>query len=174
MPAQSHKVTFTGSQGEELAAKLELPLGQVRAYALFAHCFTCTKDIFAAARIASALAEHGIAVLRFDFTGLGGEQGRLRQHQLLLKRCRSGRRRRFHAAILRSAQTPRRAQPGRRSGIGCCGPCAGSQGDRHHWRTRRHTACRAQLRRGLRRDPSQGRSRSHAGRAPVQDQGAVP
>ena len=75
MPAQSHKITFTGSQGEELAAKLELPLGQVRAYALFAHCFTCTKDIFAAARIASALAEHGIAVLRFDFTGLGASKG---------------------------------------------------------------------------------------------------
>ena len=75
MSAQSHKITFTGSQGEELAAKLELPLGQVRAYALFAHCFTCTKDIFAAARIASALAEHGIAVLRFDFTGLGASKG---------------------------------------------------------------------------------------------------
>ena len=75
MPAQSHKITFTGSQGEELAAKLELPLGQVRAYALFAHCFTCTKDIFAAARIASALAEHGIGVLRFDFTGLGASKG---------------------------------------------------------------------------------------------------
>ena len=75
MSAQSHKITFTGSQGEELAAKLELPLGRVRAYALFAHCFTCTKDIFAAARIASALAEHGIAVLRFDFTGLGASKG---------------------------------------------------------------------------------------------------
>ncbi len=75
MSAQSQKVTFQGSQGEDLAAKLELPLGQVRAYALFAHCFTCNKDIFAAARIASALAENGIAVLRFDFTGLGASKG---------------------------------------------------------------------------------------------------
>ena len=75
MSVQSQKITFRGSQGEDLAAKLELPLGQVRAYALFAHCFTCNKDIFAAARIASSLAEHGIAVLRFDFTGLGASNG---------------------------------------------------------------------------------------------------
>jgi putative redox protein len=75
MSVQTQKVTFTGSQGDELAAKLELPLGPVRAYALFAHCFTCTKDIFAAARIASELASHGIAVLRFDFTGLGASKG---------------------------------------------------------------------------------------------------
>ena len=75
MSVQSQKITFRGSQGEDLAAKLDLPLGQARAYALFAHCFTCSKDIFAAARIASALAEHGIAVLRFDFTGLGASKG---------------------------------------------------------------------------------------------------
>ena len=72
---KSEKVTFTGSQGDELAARLERPLGPVRAYALFAHCFTCSKDIFAAARIAGALAERGIAVLRFDFTGLGMSGG---------------------------------------------------------------------------------------------------
>ncbi len=75
MSVQTQKLTFTGSQGEELAAKLELPLGQIRAYALFAHCFTCTKDIFAAARIASELAKKGIAVFRFDFTGLGASKG---------------------------------------------------------------------------------------------------
>ena len=75
MKIQSQEIRFTGSLGEQLAAKLEQPLGQVRAYALFAHCFTCTKDIFAAARIASALAAHGIAVLRFDFTGLGSSEG---------------------------------------------------------------------------------------------------
>ena len=46
-----------------------------RAYALFAHCFTCTKDIYAARRIAQGLAERGIAVLRFDFTGLGASEG---------------------------------------------------------------------------------------------------
>lgn len=75
MSPRSEKVTFTGSQGESLAAKLELPAGPVRAFALFAHCFTCSKDIFAAARIAGTLAGHGIAVLRFDFTGLGASDG---------------------------------------------------------------------------------------------------
>jgi putative redox protein len=54
---------------------LEFPTGAPQAYALFAHCFTCTKDIFAAARIAEVLASHGIAVLRFDFTGLGASEG---------------------------------------------------------------------------------------------------
>jgi putative redox protein len=74
--AKSEKVEFTGSQGDRLAARLELPVaGKPRAYALFAHCFTCTKDIFAAQRIAAGLAEAGIAVLRFDFTGLGHSEG---------------------------------------------------------------------------------------------------
>lgn len=75
MGVLSTKVTFAGSQGSELAARLDEPVGHVRAYAVFAHCFTCFKDIFAAARIAGALAERGIAVLRFDFTGLGRSDG---------------------------------------------------------------------------------------------------
>ena len=69
------KVTFTGAQNDTLAARLDLPAGPVRAFAIFAHCFTCTKDIFAAKRIASELATRGIAVLRFDFTGLGASEG---------------------------------------------------------------------------------------------------
>ncbi|MBD3666510.1 MAG: alpha/beta fold hydrolase [Kangiella sp.] len=72
---KSEKVTFTGSLGDTLAARLDRPAGPVRAYALFAHCFTCSKDVFAASRIAGALAERGIAVLRFDFTGLGMSEG---------------------------------------------------------------------------------------------------
>jgi uncharacterized OsmC-like protein/alpha-beta hydrolase superfamily lysophospholipase len=75
MPSQFEKLIFPGSQGAILAGRLELPAGPPRAYALFAHCFTCTKDIFAAGRIAEALAGHGIAVLRFDFTGLGASEG---------------------------------------------------------------------------------------------------
>lgn len=75
MVKHSQKVTFLGSQGAELAARLDLPDGPVRAYALFAHCFTCSKDVFAASRIAGALTEFGIAVLRFDFTGLGASEG---------------------------------------------------------------------------------------------------
>ncbi len=75
MAGRSEKFTFEGEDGQRLAARLDLPDGPPRATALFAHCFTCTKDIFAAARIAERLAERGIAVLRFDFTGLGHSQG---------------------------------------------------------------------------------------------------
>jgi putative redox protein len=71
----SEHATFAGAHGTALAARLDAPDGAVRAYALFAHCFTCNKDIFAASRIAQALVEHGIGVLRFDFTGLGHSQG---------------------------------------------------------------------------------------------------
>ncbi len=66
---------FTGEGGHQLAAALDLPDGEVQAYALFAHCFTCGKDVLAAKRIATALATKGIAVLRFDFTGLGASEG---------------------------------------------------------------------------------------------------
>ena len=66
---------FTGEGGHQLAAALNLPEHEPRAYALFAHCFTCGKDVLAAARISAALAANGIAVLRFDFTGLGSSEG---------------------------------------------------------------------------------------------------
>ena len=66
---------FTGEGGHQLAAALDLPEREPRAYALFAHCFTCGKDVLAAKRIAVALAAKGIAVLRFDFTGLGSSEG---------------------------------------------------------------------------------------------------
>lgn len=69
------KVEFTGSTGALLAARLELPEGKPRAYAVFAHCFTCSKDSRAASRIARGLTASGIAVLRFDFTGLGDSDG---------------------------------------------------------------------------------------------------
>lgn len=73
--ASTRKVTFTGADGSTLAARLDLPQGVPRAFALFAHCFTCSKDIFAATRISRGLADQGIAVLRFDFTGLGHSEG---------------------------------------------------------------------------------------------------
>jgi putative redox protein len=69
------KFAFTGHGGDLLAGRLELPEGPVRAVALFAHCFTCGKDIAAARRIAAALTTEGLAVLRFDFTGLGHSGG---------------------------------------------------------------------------------------------------
>ena len=66
---------FTSSEGHQLAAALDSPDGAIAAYALFAHCFTCGKDIHAAKRVAEALTALGIAVLRFDFTGLGSSEG---------------------------------------------------------------------------------------------------
>ena len=73
MPTE--RFEFTGAGGQQLAAALDTPEGEVRAYALFAHCFTCGKDMLAAKRIAVALAAKGVAVLRFDFTGLGSSEG---------------------------------------------------------------------------------------------------
>jgi pimeloyl-ACP methyl ester carboxylesterase len=73
---RSEHVDFEGSRGARLAARLDLPdKGPVRAYAVFAHCFTCNKDIKAPVAIGRALAEAGIATFRFDFTGLGGSEG---------------------------------------------------------------------------------------------------
>jgi len=72
---KKNKVEFTGSSGEKLAGLLELPDGEISAFALFAHCFTCGKDIVAASRIARALTARSIAVMRFDFTGLGSSEG---------------------------------------------------------------------------------------------------
>lgn len=72
---KTHKTTFVNSEGLNLNARLEIPQGKPRAYALFAHCFTCSKDVAAASRISRALSERGIAVLRFDFTGLGNSDG---------------------------------------------------------------------------------------------------
>ena len=73
MPAE--RFDFTNAAGQKLAALLDRPPGEPRAYALFAHCFTCGKDVLAAKRIAEGLAALGMAVLRFDFTGLGASDG---------------------------------------------------------------------------------------------------
>ena len=72
---RSERFEFPNGKGEKLAGVLDLPLGKSTAFALFAHCFTCGKDIPAAKRIAERLAMHGVAVLRFDFTGLGSSDG---------------------------------------------------------------------------------------------------
>ncbi|MDJ1017260.1 MAG: bifunctional alpha/beta hydrolase/OsmC family protein [Paracoccaceae bacterium] len=69
------RFTFEGHSGDALAARLDMPDGPHLATAVFAHCFTCGKDITAARRISSRLASMGIAVLRFDFTGLGHSGG---------------------------------------------------------------------------------------------------
>nr|WP_298682545.1 bifunctional alpha/beta hydrolase/OsmC family protein [uncultured Dongia sp.] len=66
---------FKSADGHQLSGRLDLPDGSPRAFALFAHCFTCTKQSIAAVRIARSLTQRGIAVLRFDFTGLGESEG---------------------------------------------------------------------------------------------------
>jgi putative redox protein len=78
MAATKTSLEFVGSQGVTLSATLDAPgegEERPRAYAVFAHCFTCTKDFLAPSRIGRALAERGVAVLRFDFTGLGQSCG---------------------------------------------------------------------------------------------------
>jgi putative redox protein len=72
---QTERFTFTSAGGQRLAGRLDMPTGGSRGTALFAHCFSCGKDLLAAARIAAALNEAGIACMRFDFTGLGGSEG---------------------------------------------------------------------------------------------------
>ncbi len=70
------KIRFKNADGNALAARLDRPDGESPcAFALFAHCFTCSKDLRAAGAISRALTRHGIAVLRFDFTGLGESEG---------------------------------------------------------------------------------------------------
>ncbi len=73
--AGSTRIEFEGAHGDLLAARLDRAPGRPRAYALFAHCFTCSKDFVASSRVSRALAALGVSVLRFDFTGLGNSAG---------------------------------------------------------------------------------------------------
>ena len=115
---QTERKDFPGADGQKLAARLDAPSGPVKAYALFAHCFTCGKDVFAASRIAQALTEHGIAVLRFDFTGLGASEGDFANTNFSSNVAdlvaAADFMRREHAG----AANPDRPQPGRRGGAG--------------------------------------------------------
>ena len=75
MKTQTIKTGFRGGSGYFLDARLELPEATPKAFAVASHCFTCTKDTITVFRVSRRLAEQGIAVLRFDFTGLGGSEG---------------------------------------------------------------------------------------------------
>jgi len=75
MEMQTERIFFRGHTDSKLAARLDRPTGEPVSCALFAHCFTCSKDYHAVSRISRALAAQGIAVLRFDFTGLGESEG---------------------------------------------------------------------------------------------------
>ncbi len=75
MEARTERLSFRGASGAMLDGRLDLPAGVPRAWALFAHCFGCSKHTVAAGRISRALTRHHVAVLRFDFTGQGGSEG---------------------------------------------------------------------------------------------------
>lgn len=75
MPRKSNRVRFDNGRGQTIVGVIETPIDEIRHFALFAHCFTCGKDLKAIVRISRKLAEQGIAVLRFDMTGLGDSQG---------------------------------------------------------------------------------------------------
>jgi putative redox protein len=72
---RSQRITFKGAYGDELAAYMDLPGGNVQTCALFAHCFTCSKNLKPVKNISRTLNERGIGVFRFDFTGLGESEG---------------------------------------------------------------------------------------------------
>ena len=80
MPSQ--RVTFENNSGTQLAGIVDMPDNPPRGFALFAHCFTCTKDLKAIVKISRRLATHDIGVLRFDFTGLGNSQGDFSQSNI--------------------------------------------------------------------------------------------
>jgi fermentation-respiration switch protein FrsA (DUF1100 family) len=75
MAPNTQAIRFPGASGALLSARLDAPAEPPLAYALFAHCFTCSKESKAATLISASLAERGVAALRFDFTGLGGSEG---------------------------------------------------------------------------------------------------
>src|SRR5438067_6342182 len=75
MTEHSEEVSFAGSAGDRLSGRVDRPRANPVAYALFVHCFTCSKEIPAATRITRGLTDRGIGVLRFDFTGLGASEG---------------------------------------------------------------------------------------------------
>jgi len=72
---KSEKIKFKNDRGQELAARIEFPDEEPKSYALFAHCFMCNKNLTAIRNIGRALSKNGIAVLSFDFTGLGESEG---------------------------------------------------------------------------------------------------
>jgi len=110
MGPSSRPVTFPGAFGTSLAARLDAPAGPPLAYAVFAHCFTCSKESKAARRDQRRARREGVCRAALRFHGLGGSEGRFREHQFLLQRRRSRRR----ADFLSASTAPRRswsAQP---------------------------------------------------------------
>ena len=171
----SEKATFVGGDGtSRLDARLDLPSGKPRAHALFAHCFTCGKDVLAASRIAAGLTRHGIAVLRFDFTGLGMSDGEFANTTFSSNVADLDRRRELAARRARRARHPHRPQPRRRgrAGRGRGRPRGG--GRLHHRRPRGTGACPPAPAGLGRRDRAGGPRRGAARRPALHHHPAVP
>ena len=172
---RSERVTFPNAEGHLLAGRLDLPLiGTPIAYALYAHCFTCTKDLRAIGRITETLALHGIATLRFDFAGLGAEPGRVRRHQLLVEHRRLPSGLPLPGGGLRRPRSGDRSFPrrSRRPGRGSRTPLRpGRRDDRRAGEPGTHHPAHRR-RRGS--HPIGRRSRGAAGGSPVHDSSALP
>ena len=172
MPTE--RFQFPGSEGQQLAAALELPEGKTLAYALFAHCFTCGKDVLAAKRIAVALAAKGIAVLRFDFTGLGSSEGDFANSTFssnvadLVRAADHLRSTRKAPAILIGHSL------GGAAVLAAAATNSGGQGRCYHRRAVRSRARHPPFRRSHRGYPQARQGRSLAGGPAVQHQARIP
>ena len=135
---QFQKLYFKNQDGKRLAARLDLPLDEKpTAFAIFAHCFTCTKNFNAVVNIDRALSMHGIAILRFDFTGLGESEGDFSETNFstnVADLISSGK---FSEKKPTGAQTPHRSFAWRGSGDPGGGKIPFGQGDCDYCRTRR-------------------------------------
>ena len=172
MPAE--RFDFPNAKGEKLAAVLDLPAGAPRAYALFAHCFTCGKNVLAAKRIAEALNALGIAVLRFDFTGIGSSEGEFANTTFssnVADLVAAADHLRKTAAGAGAADRP---QPRRRRGAGGGGGGRGGEGGGDHRRAQRSRPCHASVRGQARRHRRARRGRGRARRPAVPHPPRIP
>ncbi len=151
-----------------------LPDGRAAAYALFAHCFTCGKDVLAAKRIVGRAGRQGHCGAALDFTGLGLQRRRFRQFDVLLQRRRPRPRRRSSARKPRGALDPDRPQPRRCGDPGRGRQDPGRQGGRDHRGAVRSRACHRICSRSGSTSAAQGEVEVSTRRTAVSDQARIP
>ena len=172
MPTE--RFQFTGEGGHQLAAALDTPDGPVQAYALFAHCFTCGKDVLAAKRIATALAAKGHCGIAFRLYRPRLQRGRICKFDLLFQRRRSRPRCRSFARNPRGARAPDRAQPWRRGNPRRRRANSGCQGGRDHRGALRSRPCHPSVQGSHRGHPQAWRGGGATRRAAVSHQARIP
>ncbi len=171
---RTERFEFPNAKGEKLAAQLDLPLGEPTAFALFAHCFTCGKDILAAKRIAERLSVHGIATLRFDFTGLGASEGEFANTHFSsnvddLVAAADHLRKMYQAPAILIGHSL-----GGAAVLAAVAPHRGSARGGDHRRALRPQPRHRPVQGACRQDPRTGRSRGAIGRAAVPHQARIP